>query len=372
MKTADPSPKLSLVAASRNDSHGGNLNARTQLFLDLFGLLCARHGLSAEVVLVEWNPPSDRPSLSSTLRAPAGVGVRVITVPAKLHRRLPHSSRLPFFQMIAKNVGIRRARGRFVLASNVDILFTPELVAWLTEAELRPGRLYRVDRLDSVAAPRGSSPEQGLAFARNHVIRINGRWGTLILPTPQRPRSLAVARAMMRSLRTRGSWMRRRMTPAKADGQGQGAITRSLILLDSVLRYNLPRLHTNAAGDFTLMAASDWHRLRAYPELPTYSLHLDGLLCQMAQAAGIRQKLLRRPKCIYHMEHSVGSGFTPGEGFDILRRRMASRGVPMIQFDKFLDWVVWMRRRKRPLRFNRSDWGLAGRELPEVMLRDQS
>ena len=29
--------------------------------------------------------------------------------------------------MIAKNVGIRRARGEFVLATNIDILFSSEL-----------------------------------------------------------------------------------------------------------------------------------------------------------------------------------------------------------------------------------------------------
>ena len=49
--------------------------------------------------------------------------------PSVLHRRLKYADRLPLFQMIAKNVGIRRAKGQFVLATNIDILFSDELIA---------------------------------------------------------------------------------------------------------------------------------------------------------------------------------------------------------------------------------------------------
>jgi hypothetical protein len=39
--------------------------------------------------------------------------------------------------MIAKNVGIRRARGRFVLATNVDILLDDALVRFLRDRRRR-------------------------------------------------------------------------------------------------------------------------------------------------------------------------------------------------------------------------------------------
>ena len=68
------------------------------------------------------NPPADKPPLVEALQWPADLGpcvVRVITVPHEIHARMAHSDALPLFQMIAKNVGIRRARGKFVLATNI-------------------------------------------------------------------------------------------------------------------------------------------------------------------------------------------------------------------------------------------------------------
>src|SRR5205823_6021070 len=120
--TGEQQPYLSIVATTRNDDHGGDALARTQIFLDALAAQCERHGLDAELVLVEWNPPADRPGLRDALRWPEPGNhfeARIIEVPESIHSRLEHSDQLPLFQMIAKNVGIRRARGSFVLATNI-------------------------------------------------------------------------------------------------------------------------------------------------------------------------------------------------------------------------------------------------------------
>jgi hypothetical protein len=120
-------PYLSVVATTRNDDHGGGMLERMQVFVDALVAQCVRHRLDVELILVEWNPPADRPRLVDAIRWPAGAGnvtVRIIEVPPGLHARFEHSGRLPIFQMIAKNVGIRRARAPFVLATNVDLLFS--------------------------------------------------------------------------------------------------------------------------------------------------------------------------------------------------------------------------------------------------------
>ena len=49
----------------------------------------------------------------------------------KHHLSLPNSDRLKFFQMIAKNVGIRRASGKFVLATNIDVIINQKLYEFL-------------------------------------------------------------------------------------------------------------------------------------------------------------------------------------------------------------------------------------------------
>jgi hypothetical protein len=91
---------------------------------------CKRFNLRSELILIEWNPPADRAPLREALPWPSESGpctIRVITVPAAMHDRFEHASKLPLYQMIAKNVGLRRARGRFALATNIDLLFSDEL-----------------------------------------------------------------------------------------------------------------------------------------------------------------------------------------------------------------------------------------------------
>jgi hypothetical protein len=178
----ESTPYLSLVVAARNDDHGGNLLGRMQAFFKGWVAQCKKHGLSSELIIVEWNPPGDRPSLAEALRCPADpapCSVRFIQVPPEIHQGYRYADVLPLYQMIAKNVGIRRARGKFVLATNVDILFCDELVQYFAEGRLRPGRMYRIDRFDVMSdVPGDDSVEEQLGYCRSHLIRVNVREGT--------------------------------------------------------------------------------------------------------------------------------------------------------------------------------------------------
>ncbi|UBF24120.1 hypothetical protein K9N68_20630 [Kovacikia minuta CCNUW1] len=114
-------PYLSVVATARNDNHGGNMLRRMQIFIN--GLLeqSRRYQLDTVLIIVEWNPPTDKPRLAEALSwsvPNSPCVVRVIEVPPDIHRQFNHAAALPLFQMIAKNVGIRRAQGEFVLATN--------------------------------------------------------------------------------------------------------------------------------------------------------------------------------------------------------------------------------------------------------------
>jgi len=123
-----PPPYLSVVVTTRNDDHGGSLLQRMQAFVNGLTGQAMRHGVPIELVVVEWNPPPERPRLREALRWPAGrdgCQVRFIEVPGPVHARYKNAQALPLYQMIGKNVGIRRAAGEFVLATNIDILFRP-------------------------------------------------------------------------------------------------------------------------------------------------------------------------------------------------------------------------------------------------------
>jgi hypothetical protein len=186
-------PYLSVVVAARNDDHGGNFLRRIQIFVAGWIAQSQRHGLSSELIVVEWNPPPDKPRLSEVLQWPPDFGpceVRFVEVPPELHQRYAHADALPLYQMIAKNVGIRRARGQFVLATNIDILFSDELMAFLARKELEQGRMYRIDRLDVMSdVPVEAGIDNQLAYCRSHLLRVNSREGTFPL-TPDGRRTL--------------------------------------------------------------------------------------------------------------------------------------------------------------------------------------
>ncbi len=177
-----PQPYLSLVVTARNDDHGGNLLGRMQIFVDGWLAQARRHNIPSELIIVEWNPPADRPPLAQALRWPADFGpceVRFITVPPETHSQYQHAANLPLYQMIAKNVGIRRARGRFILATNIDILFSDELAEFLGTQQLRTDRMYRIDRYDAMSdVPEDAPIEEQLSYCRSHLIRVNRREGT--------------------------------------------------------------------------------------------------------------------------------------------------------------------------------------------------
>src|SRR4051794_9050874 len=145
-----PQPYLSVVVTTRNDDHGGDPLKRLQALVNSFDEQCSRTGLDAELIVVEWNPPIGKPRVSELLRVPdpPHCSYRFVEVPPELHRALQYGDVLPLFQMIAKNVGVRRARGQFILATNIDIIFSTELVEFIAAHRLQPARLYRVDRRD--------------------------------------------------------------------------------------------------------------------------------------------------------------------------------------------------------------------------------
>ncbi|HYL76467.1 MAG TPA: hypothetical protein VEU96_19800 [Bryobacteraceae bacterium] len=670
-------PYLSVVATARNDDHGGNLLHRMQIFVDAWINQSKRHNLSSELIIVEWNPPRDRKPLAEALRWPADTGpcqVRIIEVPPELHARYHHAAALPLYQMLAKNVGIRRARGQFIVATNIDIIFSDELVCYLASGRLEKGRMYRIDRTDVMSdVPENGTLDDQLAYCRTHLIRVCAREGTyklmadglrksepadivlpesgihcgdgfcpveryspdppfrwigeeaelvchfpagggllefevepgpgvglddtpmalevldwsgsvaatwsfsgrtvmcLLVPSPsddghhvfrlrvlggglpvvEDPRILnlrifrcdwvalrsdtlappmATVRPMLMrllngwrkshglfSLLNRGRDLCRRavrllqargpdiveagleyhfghgwyqlepdgsnrfrwasenaelvirstglsqtITLLVEPGPGMGScpfgleirqaggrvLTRATIhgltevevpipapkgtVVALVLTPESPGhpagedprilnfrvfaigsgladteppplpptwaaltptsrppavnwaaalekwrpqiaemgkqefIHMNACGDFTLMAREHWFDLRGYAEFDLFSMHLDSFLCWAAHFSGAREEILREPMRIYHVEHGVGSGWTP-EGESHLYERIARKGIQSISHEELVEWIAQMRQMNTPVIFNSEDWGLATERLQEIV-----
>lgn len=354
-----PSPYLSVVAASRNDDHGGDPLVRTQIFISTFARQCEKYRLPAELIMVDWNPVEGRPGLAGVLQLPPEASycqARVITVPAVLHRRFKYADRVQFFQMIAKNAGIRRARGRFVLATNIDILFSDELMRHLARQQLDPQAMLRVDRYDIERGLRPDlSPEETLDYAWSHPVRSNRRFGPRLLmehlygydtfrrhcqPDPEFCRQFDG----LEFGQTDGNWHIR-----VKSGEPLGS------------------LHTNACGDFTLLSREGWEAISGYPEFEAFSFNIDSVGIAAAHYAGYREEALLPPCVCFHIEHSLGSGWTP-EGEKRLFDRLNKAEILNPEWKVLSPLVDGMREGKYPPALNGPNWGLAAYDLPEAPL----
>jgi hypothetical protein len=148
----DAEPRLSIVLTGRNDGYGGDFHARLLRTLRFnHRELVARH-ITHEIVFVEWAPPPDRPSLRSVLFDAAPELDRSVfawyVVDAMYQTALSLNPRLEYLEFLAKNVGVRRARGRFVLTSNCDVYFGRRVLEAIAGGELKPRVLYRAPRHD--------------------------------------------------------------------------------------------------------------------------------------------------------------------------------------------------------------------------------
>lgn len=373
-------PDLTVVAASRNDDHGGHLQERMQWFVDGLDHHARRTGASVELNLVEWNPPPDRPGLAEALRWPehgSPLRSRVLRVPPAVHDELVDGASLPMLQMLAKNVGIRRASGRAVLATNIDILLSAPLFDRIVDRP-EPGTVVRTDRYD-VEFPFPPLPgvDEALIFCHCHPLRFARRDG---VHYPGRGRVVPVYQSAADALRFGAGQLVRAGATAGHGRQVRRAVrshgpTASAVVGRSRDRLAaavgialLPKLHENACGDFTLLPLADWERLRGYPEWVAYSWHLDSLLLHQARTAGMRFVELGPPAVAYHMEHAQGSGWTP-EGHGQLFASSTVRGLPYLT-DADLRRHKWVlaraRRLGRPVVFNDDRWGLADGPVEEI------
>ena len=105
--SADDGTYLSIVVASRNDSHGGDILRRMRLFVA--GLLeqTRQYRFPVELVFVEWNPPPGRPRLHEVLPKPGAedcLTLRYIIAPPSIHQRFRRAPDIPLFQTVRRTL----------------------------------------------------------------------------------------------------------------------------------------------------------------------------------------------------------------------------------------------------------------------------
>jgi hypothetical protein len=234
-------PYVSFVTYGRNDGYTPSYINRVSRATTCLAHQLERAGIDAEIIIADWNPPADQPRLLDVLGVPSSlrhVNIRGIVVESEHHRSFAGAAERSIHAGEAANVGIRRARGRFVTPKASDTFFSPQVVAMLARRDLDDGTMYRIDRHDIVVEDEAIwqlddddllAKLQCLPSMSHAWIRQSEHWG-------------------------------------------------------------LRNLHTNACGDFTLMALRHWYRLRGHAHDDTVlTLDIDSLVMHAAAALGVRE-----------------------------------------------------------------------------------
>lgn len=103
-------------------------------------------------MFVEWAPPRDSPRIFDLVFSEIPDLDRQVCawyeVDGQYQDELSLHSRLTFLEFVAKNVGVRRARGRFVLSTNCDVFLGRHVIEIMASGELKPAIVYRAPRYD--------------------------------------------------------------------------------------------------------------------------------------------------------------------------------------------------------------------------------
>lgn len=329
-------PYISIVASSRNDDHGGDLLRRMNFFIKGLDQQVTRHKSNAELIIVEWNPPSDKPLLHEVLESPSTgslLTIRYIIVPNSTHIRMIHHDKFSLYQYIAKNVGIRRSKGDFILLTNVDLIFSDELWEFLVQEMLDLNVMYRANRCDiSPDFPDSWSLDEQLIFFKNNIIT---RYGTI---NDIAPSSESVIQLIRRKIK-------------------------STFMKESEGKSNLPfGVDTNACGDFSLMSKSGLEHIKGYPELIFHS-KVDGLLCHTAVACGFKQVVLHPNQCTYHIDHKFGWATMSLE-----EKLKLMQETPFFDSSTYHQAVHWIHSNKKPLPINDDNWGFIKESFQEIVI----
>ena len=172
-------PYLSIVLTGRNDNFGGNFNERLLASLAYNHERFTDAGVDYEVILVEWRPVRHRILLADLLRRDLPIIAPRLTtyeVDERYHDAFSQNPRLQFQEFIAKNVGIRRATGSYILTTNSDIFLSQETVNLIARRALRPMTVYRATRIDMKSSlDMTNLNEDVLSDERNHAF-VNRIW----------------------------------------------------------------------------------------------------------------------------------------------------------------------------------------------------
>jgi hypothetical protein len=343
---------FSFIITSRNDNHGGNMKEKNQFFINRWAYSVKKLDINCELIIVDWNSPKKK--LKSSLIIPKlnkNQSIKFIEVPNKIHKKFKNSKNLNIFQMIAKNVGARRAAGKYLILTNVDIIFSKNLLKFLKNKKLDENCIYRTDRYD-INFNKFNNYKINEEVLETSITHINKKYYTHDLVKNLKYWSynslsgaiinllklffvacVNLVRFLFITIATLFHFILNCLFNKNLFKINKKFIVKKKFFIFLKKIYNIiefnylklnihylklfinssklviniiisPKLHTNACGDFQLISKKTFFNLFGYYEYEGYSFHIDSILMWKAYYLGYKFKELSYK--IFHINHTGG------------------------------------------------------------------
>ena len=144
-----PQPYVSFIITSRNDKY---ITKQEVLVLSALKDLIKKiekYDLSAEIIFIEWNPPSNRKKYLDLLRnikIPKCLDFTLVSVDKKYHNSLYFSELITLCGERAANIGIRLATGMFLINKSQDTFYSEFFYKMLSDKQLKRGKINLIER----------------------------------------------------------------------------------------------------------------------------------------------------------------------------------------------------------------------------------
>lgn len=323
-------PYLSIIITGRNDNYGGDFTQRLQNFITWNTALLEKYQVDTEIIFVNWNPIAENPSLKESMdwtKNRKYVTYRIIDVPTNIHETFAKNSvrkTLPFYEYLAKNTGIRRAKGEFILAMNPDILMDESIIKEISKKQLNLNYYYRCNRIDFI---NNDVQQTTKLWLKGFTFKIKKEF--IILNYLVYKTIASYKKASYNFLKFFNFMWK--------------------IPLHHKAEY---KYHCNVSGDFMLMHHQKWLNLMGNPENTNLALHTDALMVVMAATSGLKEKVFT--KAIHHQEHT--------RRFDATEKGNIENRNAYLFFQKEAQKMI---KQQKATIYNDKNWGLVNFDLEE-------
>lgn len=336
---------LSIIICGRNDNYGGDFTKRLQLFFDWNIKYLEKHQIQSEIVFVNWNPIQENLPIEELITFPTNrkfCSVRIINVPKEIHQNYINENirkSLPLLEFIAKNAGIVRAKGEYLLVTNADIIISDKIFETLSRKVLESTYYYRSVRCDFKNTNQYYSEEDLLS--NTFKVFFPGGVCDFVagLNISKLTQSFAYDTFKLK-FKKMLSWLSLHVFKSN--------------FLQNIFFKAEWFAHCNASGDFILAHKNNWLKSMAFMEDTYISTHTDSIMTLNMKYSGMKEKIFPYP--IFHQEHNRRFDFNEANSdMDLMYKKLQEVGKKIILNKKIVS------------NNNPNTWGLQQYNLEEII-----